>query len=119
MAERMQLTRLVAASPEEVFEAWTRAEILGRWFAPGLLSASVPELDARPGGRFRVEMHDPLGVTYVVSGTYREVEPNQRLVFTWAWEGVQSPETLVSVELRPESADTELALNQGGLPYPA
>jgi len=46
MAERMQLTRLVAASPEEVFEAWTRAEILGRWFAPGLLSASVPELDA-------------------------------------------------------------------------
>ena len=42
MAERMQLTRLVAASPEEVFDAWTRAEILGRWFAPDPLSASVP-----------------------------------------------------------------------------
>ena len=116
MAERMQLTRLVAASPEEVFEAWTRAEILGRWFAPGLLSASVPELDARPGGRFRVEMHDPSGVTHIVSGTYREVEPNQRLVFTWAWEGVESPETLVSVELRPQGADTELVLTHEGFP---
>jgi len=61
-------------------------------------------------------MHDPSGVTHIVSGTYREVEPNQRLVFTWAWEGVESPETLVSVELRPQGADTELVLTHEGFP---
>ena len=62
-------------------------------------------------------MHDPRGVTHVVSGTYREVEPNQRLVFTW--EGVESPETLVSVELRPQGADTELVLTHEGFPNAA
>ncbi len=114
--ERMELTRVLGASPAEVFAAWTDPEILGRWFAPGEMSARVAELDARPGGRFRVEMHHPSGVVHTVSGSYREVEPNRRLVFTWAWEGDDAPETTVTVQLRPVGDETELVLTHEGFP---
>ncbi|HYR63865.1 MAG TPA: SRPBCC domain-containing protein [Actinomycetota bacterium] len=114
--EKMQLTRVLSASPAEVFEAWTNPEILSRWFAPGEMSAEVAELDARPGGTYRVAMHHPNGATHVVHGSYREVKPNESLVFTWAWEGVEMPDTEVSVELRPHGGDTELVLTHEGFP---
>jgi len=114
--EKLELTRRLGAPPAEVFAAWTDPAILGRWFAPGEMWAQVAELDARPGGRFRVEMHHPSGVVHTVSGSYREVEPNRRLVFTWAWEGEAAPETTVTVQLRPVGDGTELVLTHEGFP---
>lgn len=116
MAEKLTLTKVLGAPPAEVFAAWTDPDLLGRWFAPGEMSARVSELDARPGGRFRVEMHHPSGVVHTVAGAYREVQPNQRLVFTWAWEGEAAPETTVTVELRPVGDGTELVLTHEGFP---
>lgn len=114
--ERFQLTRVLPATPAEVFEAWTRPEILSRWFAPGELRAEVAELDPRPGGRYRVAMHHPSGATHVVTGSYREVVPPERLVFSWAWEGEDAPETLVTVEFRPVGDNTEMLFTHEGFP---
>jgi uncharacterized protein YndB with AHSA1/START domain len=55
-------------------------------------------------------MRDPDGDEHRVSGTYREIEPDRRLVFTWAWESTPERESLVTVELRPLASGTELVL---------
>src|SRR5438105_6022386 len=91
--------RTFAASRERVFEAWTDPELFARWFtAPGG-SSSDAEIDLRVGGAWRVSMKAPLWPRGHAFGTYLEVDPPARLVYTIAWEGFPNgPESLVSVE---------------------
>ncbi|MCI0673525.1 MAG: SRPBCC domain-containing protein, partial [Myxococcaceae bacterium] len=107
---RLEVRRLLPASREKVFDAWTRPDRMRQWFAPGPMSCPRVEVDLRPGGAYRIEMQEPGGATRVTHGTYREVVPNERLVFTWGWEGPDRHETLVTVELRSRGEDTELVL---------
>lgn len=114
--EKLEITRLLAAPPEKVFEAWTDAGIVARWFAPGNMTAKITELDAQPGGQFRIEMSDPEGATHTAVGTYEEVATNSRLVFSWGWEGSPTPQTQVTVELNPAGGKTEMVLIHSGFP---
>lgn len=70
----------------------------------------VAELDLRVGGRFRIEMKHAKGNVHCVVGTYREVRPPERLVYTWAWEGKDMGETLVTVEFLDRGGSTEVRL---------
>ena len=82
----LSLTRLIDAPPERVFEAWTSAERLPKWFAPAPLTTTVHELDARPGGAFRVTMRDPSGTEYPAGGIFLELQRPNRIVTTDAFE---------------------------------
>jgi len=68
------------------------------------------EADVRVGGRFRLVMHAPDGGVHRVGGVYREVAPNERLVYTGAWESTPERESLVTVEFRWAGEGTELVL---------
>src|SRR5262245_23404955 len=74
------LTRTFAAPRERVFAAWTSAEHLMHWFAPKDFGVHSAEADPRPGGTFRLCMRSPDGRDYWVHGTYRELQPPERLV---------------------------------------
>jgi len=67
------------------------------------------DIDARVGGRFRIVMHT-VDDTHDVSGVYREVVPNQKLVFTWAWRSTPERESLVTVLLNADGDGTLLTL---------
>ena len=85
------LSRTVAATPEQVFTAWTDAEQLAAWWWPQL-GGTTYDVDARPGGRFRI--HGPaIGAT--VTGVYTEVDRPRRLAFTWRWEDDDRSEAAV------------------------
>lgn len=118
MSIEYRTTRIVEASPEDVFEAWTDPSVLARWFGPGRMTTPDAEIDARPGGAYRVTMEDAAGGRFVVAGTYREVDPPRRLQFTWRWEiGVAYDfESLVTIELAPVGQATELTLVHSGFP---
>ena len=58
------------------------------------------EADARVGGRYRIVMRTSDGEEHDVSGVYREVVPNEKLVFTWAWRSTPERESLVTVMLK-------------------
>jgi len=113
----LQLRRTIPAPRERVFQAWTEAEALKRWFCPDDRGeVVVTELDARVGGRYRVEMRFPEG-THTVSGSYREVSPPERLVFTWSWEErADAFETRVVIELHAQGDATELVLTHERFP---
>lgn len=107
----LRLERRFAAPRQRVFRAWTDAAELTGWFAPSdQHTTKVIALDVRVGGRYRIEMHPPSGNVHIVVGTFREVRPPEKLVFTWAWEGKDMGETLVTLEFRDRGGSTDLVL---------
>jgi len=114
----LTLKRRYPAAPAKVFAAWTDAEKMTRWMGPGEVRSVRAESDPRVGGRYRVVMRSPNGDEYDVSGVYREVVANEKLVFTWAWKVVppdEPHESLVTVLFKPDGDGTLLTLTHENL----
>ena len=102
------LTRSYPVAPEKVWRAWTDPQALKQWFGPGEASSvGLAEIDLRTGGRYHIRFRTPDGEDHDVSGIYREVVKNRRLVFTWAWKSTPERVSLVSIDLRPQGTSTE------------
>jgi uncharacterized protein YndB with AHSA1/START domain len=71
-------------------------------------------IDARVGGRYRVGF-DTESEYYEVGGVYREVVPNERLVFSWAWHSTLERESLVTVTFKPDGDGTLLTVHHAQL----
>ena len=106
----LTLKRRLNAPPAKVFAAWTDPEKLVRWFGPEQIEDVRAETDVRVGGRYHISARSPDGETHDVSGVYREVVPNEKLVFTWAWKTTPERQSLVTVLLKPEGSGTLLTL---------
>lgn len=109
--EALLVQRRLPVPPEKIFEAFTDPKRLSRWFAPqDDMTTVVHELDARVGGRYRLDMVGPGGApVFSLSGVYQTLERPNLLIFTWRWK--DSPEeTLVRIELRPAKGGCELFL---------
>ena len=80
-----------------VFEAWTKPELFKQWWVPRSMGMSLRscEMDVRVGGKYRLEF-EPDGVAFF--GTYREVIPHSRLVWTNEEGGEGGPVTTVTFE---------------------
>lgn len=87
--------RIIDATPEKLFRAWTEPALLVRWFAPLPWTTATAQLDVRTGGTSLVVMRSPEGEEVPCPGVYLEVVPNERLVVTdayvSAWEPSQKP----------------------------
>ena len=111
--ERPSLTlrRHFRVSPAKVWRAWTDPQALKHWFGPEeIIDVPLAEVELRVGGRFRVTMRAADGETHDVSGTYLEVVPERRLVFSWAWRSTPERESRVTVQLEPDAGGCELVL---------
>jgi uncharacterized protein YndB with AHSA1/START domain len=64
----------------------------------------------RVGGRFRIVFRTEDGEEHDVGGLYREVVPNEKLVFTWAWRSTPERESLVTVLIRADGEGASLTL---------
>ena len=106
----LTVKRRFNAAPAKVFAAWTDAEKVKRWMGPGEVQVLSAESDARTGGRYRWVMQAPNGEQHDVSGVYREVIQNEKLVFTWAWKSTPERESLVTVTLKPDGDGTLMTL---------
>ena len=74
------LVRVLDASRDAVFAAWTDADAFGQWFGPDGFTCTVYEMDVRPGGRARFDMTSGDGAVYTNRFDYLEVVPGERLV---------------------------------------
>jgi len=106
----LTLKRRFNAPPAKVFAAWTDPEKMKRWMGPEGVQGLRCEIDARTGGRYRLLMKSPDGEEHDVSGVYREVVPNEKLSFTWAWKSTPERQSLVTVLLKPDGDGTLLTL---------
>ena len=115
LAARPSLTlkRRIKASPEKVYAAWTDPQKLIQWFRTSRIvpSSLRAEMDLRVGGRYRFSFKHDDGEYFEVGGVYREVVPNARLVFTWAWHSTPERESLVTISIKAEGDETLLTLH--------
>jgi uncharacterized protein YndB with AHSA1/START domain len=107
----LTIKRRFSAAPEKVFKAWTDPEKIKRWMGPGEIKTIRAENDVRAGGRFRIVMLAPNGEEHDVSGIYREVMANEKLVYTWAWKSTPERESIVTVTFKPDGDGTLLTLS--------
>ncbi len=109
----LTLKRRLKAAPGKVFAAWTDPEKIARWFGPKqTVAGSVrAEVDVRPGGRYRMHFTTDDGERHQVSGVYREVVPDSRLVFTWAWQSTPERESLVTITIAADGDGSLLTLH--------
>ena len=109
----LTLTRLIDASREKLYRAWTDPTLLKQWFAPLPYTTPVAELDVRPGGSAFIVMRGPDGKDLPNHGVYLEVVPNQRLVstdaYTKAWEPSEKPFMTLILTFEDEGGKTRYA----------
>ena len=106
----LNLVRSYPVAPEKVWRAWTDAQAVKKWWGPGPGEpVAVAELDVRVGGRFRIVFGGPKGTDHEVQGTYLEVLPNRKLVFTWSWpRTTPERESQVTIVFKAVDGGTEL-----------
>lgn len=110
----LRLERIFAATPQQLFDAWTKADQLVRWWGPEGCTTPHCDLDIRQGGAWITTMRHNDGSENTVSGVYRLIDPPRRLVFTWAWhnDGARGHESEVALDFEPVDGGTRMVLVQ-------
>jgi uncharacterized protein YndB with AHSA1/START domain len=114
----LRIERTFRAPAAAVFAAWTSADVLRRWWPAGPgWDTPVAEVDLRVGGRLRLVMRNPDGDEFGGEGQYVEINPPDRLVFTWHWDNPEVGEGAQVVEVtfaeNPDSTTTVVLVNHG------
>ncbi|UVS81395.1 SRPBCC family protein [Actinokineospora sp. UTMC 2448] len=108
------ITREFNAPAELVYRAYTEPELIRRWWHANRGTMTVCEVDLRVGGAWRYAMVATGGFDVGFHGTYREVVPNSRLVYTEVYEGApdagEDDAALNTVELREKDGRTTVAI---------
>ncbi|SDS60112.1 SRPBCC family protein [Opitutus sp. GAS368] len=85
----LSLSRVIAAPPARVYQAWTTQ--LPQWWGPHGMTTPFCVMELRTGGSFRTIMRAPDGTEYPTRGVFLEVVPNERIVFTDAFDSGWAP----------------------------
>ena len=118
MPNTIRLHRVIAARPEKVYRAFVEGDAMASWLPPYGFVCTVHELDARVGGKHRMSFRNfTTGEGHAFGGTYVELVPGERLVYTDAFDDPNLPgEMRVTVTLKAVSMGTELTIEQEGVP---
>ena len=109
----LKLTRLFDAPRALVFEAWTSADHVARWFAPRPLTIPRCTVEFRVGGIFRCVMRMPDGFEHPMEGTFREIVVPERIVFASEIQGEHGPIQIVThVSFAEEGGKTRIDVRQ-------
>jgi uncharacterized protein YndB with AHSA1/START domain len=113
------VVRVFDAPRESVWDAWTKPELFARWFftPPFETPPSTVHMDVRPGGRWgATQVSESEDIELPFLGTYREVEPPDRLVLTFENPADRADPNVevLTLTFRAVSSGTELTLRQVG-----
>jgi uncharacterized protein YndB with AHSA1/START domain len=110
--------RTIAASAEDLFDAFLDPEALATWMRPGTIRSTIAKVEPRVGGRYEITMQGESG-PLPHTGTYRVIDRPRRLVFTWHSVATGQKETLVTVDFVTAGAKTEVVVTHEMLPEAA
>jgi len=113
--DRLVIRKLIPASREEVFAAWSDPESIRAWMCPGDVTHSEAQIDFRVGGSLRIVMKSPKE-DCEHTGQYQVIEPPSKLSFTWISTNTDFKTTLVTIELLERTGGTELVLTHERFP---
>ncbi len=102
------LIRVFEAPRELVFQAQVDPELIPLWWGPASLTTTVEKLEARPGGQWRFVQRDPEGNEYAFHGVFHTVQPPERLVFTFEYEGTPGHVLLETLTFEEQDGLTKM-----------
>ncbi len=121
--QTLTVQRLIPGTPHAAYRAWTDPAALERWFGPPGYRARVLVQEPQPGGRWRFRMEHDDGRTFHHYGTYVELDPPHRLVFTWAseepvagWRADTGAPSRVTVTFARQGDQVLVTITHEGLP---
>lgn len=102
----LHLERMFEVPQDRVFKAWSSSEAVSKWFGLSPDAETKADVDFREGGSYVLKSGD-----YTVRGTYKEISPHDKIIFTWLWDHDQEvPEMLVSLEFTATHTGTKMTL---------
>ena len=112
------LHRVLKASPEKVFRAFTDPRAYSIWIPPYGFMSEVHNMDVRTGGSYRMSfINFSTGNGHSFGGKYLEVKPNEFIMHTDKFDDPNLPgEMVTSIWFRKVSCGTELKITQEGVP---
>lgn len=112
------LHRVFTAPPERIYRAFLDPDAMAKWLPPHGFTGRVLDMDARVGGRYRMQFtHLGSGHVHAFGGVYLELVPNERIVNTDLFDDTHLPgEMRTTVTLKAVSVGTELTAVQEGIP---
>jgi uncharacterized protein YndB with AHSA1/START domain len=118
MPSTIRLHRVLRATPERVYRAFTDADAMAKWLPPHGFTGKVQQMDARVGGTYKMSFTNfNTGTTHAFGGQYLELVPNERLRYTDAFDDPKLPGQMVTtVVLKKVSVGTEINVTQEGVP---
>ncbi len=93
-----------------VFKAWTTPELIKRWWSGGRGTVTTAEVDLPVGGRWRYAMVADGGAEVAFHGEYREIVPDERIVWTEVFESMPDAEAVSTLTLTEKDGRTTLTL---------
>ena len=110
MPNTIRLHRVLRATPERVYRAFTDADAMAKWLPPNGFTGKVHEMNAKVGGTYRMSFTNfTTGKSHAFGGKYLELVPNERLRYTDMFDDPNLPgEMRTSVALKKVSVGTEL-----------
>src|SRR5262249_5844020 len=108
--------RVIRATPERLFEAWTEPTQLRCWWGPKGVTCEGAEVDLRIGGRYRIDNAFPDGRGVVLVGQFELIERPNRLIYTWHVEGSPGASERVTVRFEPRDGATEVIVSHERIP---
>lgn len=119
-ATTLEITKSLKAPVEKVYKTWTQPEHMKNWFGCAQTGETKIVQDFRVGGEYRYEMHLDSGDIAVVTGTFKEIVENKKVVYTWSNNSTEFPaqNTLVTVEFLSKGQETDLVLKHENFAVP-
>jgi uncharacterized protein YndB with AHSA1/START domain len=113
--DELLITRTFDVPAATLFALWSKPEHVKRWIGPSNFVCREAEIDFRVGGAYRVLIASPEHGEISFSGVYREIIPDRRLVFTFAWDNdgpSAGAETLVTITFEEHRGKTVQTFHQ-------
>lgn len=114
----VKLHRVLTASPEKVYRAFTESDALARWIAPDGFTCTVHSMEVKVGGKFKMSFKNfTTTKSHSFGGEYLELIPNEKLVYTDVFDDTNLPGTMTTtVILKKVSCGTDLTVVQENIP---
>lgn len=116
--EPIKITQHFAASKADIFKAWTEEAALKAWWKPAGKKLSSVENHLEEGGKvsYTFEANEQDHTNLVIEGTYKEVKPEEKLVYTWNWildnTALENGNYLLTVEFTESESGSEISIHQ-------
>ena len=110
--------RVLKATPEKVYRAFTEANALASWIPPYGFLCTVHEMKVEVGGTYRMSFQNfSTGNSHSFGGSYVEIKPNEFLKYTDKFDDPNLPgEMITTVWLKKVMVGTEIKIIQEGIP---